>query len=104
LRLLRPFRVRPSLPYTTLFRSVGPRSQTELNGLYGAIAKTNLVTGACMIRNTLSWLNQPMGRIAVLIAALSLFRVAAYGLYTTQDRKSTRLNSSHVKISYAVFC
>src|SRR5690606_41582159 len=23
---------------------------------------------------------------------------------TSQDRKSTRLNSSHVKISYAVFC
>src|SRR5204862_6198641 len=23
---------------------------------------------------------------------------------TTQDRKSTRLNSSHVEISYAVFC
>src|SRR5690554_7279148 len=23
---------------------------------------------------------------------------------TTQDRKSTRLNSSHVRISYAVFC
>src|SRR5690606_40416011 len=23
---------------------------------------------------------------------------------TTEDRKSTRLNSSHVKISYAVFC
>src|SRR5690606_29736758 len=29
-----------------------------------------------------------------------------YGLFCpeTQDRKSTRLNSSHVKISYAVFC
>src|SRR5690606_15961943 len=26
------------------------------------------------------------------------------GTGTTQDRKSTRLNSSHVKISYAVFC
>src|SRR5690606_39882040 len=25
-------------------------------------------------------------------------------LTTDQDRKSTRLNSSHVKISYAVFC
>src|SRR5699024_11783833 len=25
-------------------------------------------------------------------------------LYTTEDRKSTRLNSSHVSISYAVFC
>src|SRR5690606_26918627 len=27
-----------------------------------------------------------------------------YGSTTTEDRKSTRLNSSHVKISYAVFC
>src|SRR5690606_18157989 len=26
------------------------------------------------------------------------------GLSGTEDRKSTRLNSSHVKISYAVFC
>src|SRR5690606_40769667 len=26
------------------------------------------------------------------------------GPRTVQDRKSTRLNSSHVKISYAVFC
>src|SRR5690606_42001464 len=25
-------------------------------------------------------------------------------LYFNEDRKSTRLNSSHVKISYAVFC
>src|SRR5690606_41091156 len=27
-----------------------------------------------------------------------------YGHLTLRDRKSTRLNSSHVKISYAVFC
>src|SRR5690606_23869856 len=27
-----------------------------------------------------------------------------FGLVDLQDRKSTRLNSSHVKISYAVFC
>src|SRR5690554_2563916 len=27
-----------------------------------------------------------------------------YGLETPIDRKSTRLNSSHVRISYAVFC
>src|SRR5438477_10152965 len=26
------------------------------------------------------------------------------GIYTHQDRKSTRLNSSHMSISYAVFC
>src|SRR5207302_2585168 len=28
----------------------------------------------------------------------------AHPLFTEKDRKSTRLNSSHVKISYAVFC
>src|SRR5690554_7057970 len=27
-----------------------------------------------------------------------------YGFITEEDRKSTRLNSSHVRISYAVFC
>src|SRR5690606_41063539 len=31
-------------------------------------------------------------------------RTLVRGVFTTADRKSTRLNSSHVKISYAVFC
>src|SRR5690349_25173541 len=35
----------------------------------------------------------------VVIAAL-----AAFLAWHVQDRKSTRLNSSHVEISYAVFC
>src|SRR5690554_7171540 len=30
--------------------------------------------------------------------------VIAYGRTSQLDRKSTRLNSSHVRISYAVFC
>src|SRR5690606_39506772 len=30
--------------------------------------------------------------------------IAHEGTTTREDRKSTRLNSSHVKISYAVFC
>src|SRR5690606_39667384 len=38
----------------------------------------------------------------VLAAMLVLF-FAQFGDYR-KDRKSTRLNSSHVKISYAVFC
>lgn len=37
-----------------------------------------------MIRNILDWLYQPLGRVAVLIAALSLFSIAAFGIYTTQ--------------------
>src|SRR4051794_14103431 len=32
------------------------------------------------------------------------FRALQFGWFTTPDRKSTRLNSSHPSISYAVFC
>src|SRR5690625_1379867 len=35
---------------------------------------------------------------------ISLSATAAYSFNETLDRKSTRLNSSHVAISYAVFC
>src|SRR3712207_7638390 len=31
-------------------------------------------------------------------------KMAGFGFGTTRDRKSTRLNSSHANISYAVFC
>src|SRR5438874_13830459 len=37
----------------------------------------------------------------VIAASICTFVVASGG---TSDRKSTRLNSSHVEISYAVFC
>src|SRR5690606_41963006 len=39
-----------------------------------------------------------------LVFAGLFTRLAALPLLITIDRKSTRLNSSHVKISYAVFC
>src|SRR5690349_23516973 len=35
---------------------------------------------------------------------LAVNRVLSVGRYFEIDRKSTRLNSSHVEISYAVFC
>src|SRR5690349_23472351 len=40
---------------------------------------------------------------AVIVTHL-LFQHETNGLPTRLDRKSTRLNSSHVEISYAVFC
>src|SRR5690606_41270042 len=43
----------------------------------------------------LSW-KEPLTRVVAL-------NLITHGL-KTPDRKSTRLNSSHVKISYAVFC
>src|SRR5690606_38887343 len=41
--------------------------------------------------------------LLLLVIVLAVAQ-AGYGSTTYRDRKSTRLNSSHVKISYAVFC
>src|SRR5690554_7582818 len=38
------------------------------------------------------------------LLGLEVARKKAYETVETADRKSTRLNSSHVRISYAVFC
>src|SRR2546430_11589637 len=56
----------------------------------------------------------PIYPLVVTLATLAVFRGLAYGLSGEQpvrdfpsglrDRKSTRLNSSHSQISYAVFC
>src|SRR5690606_41352899 len=70
-------------PYTTLFRFTGRRSVDELGGPI-KIAK---FSGEQL---SLGW--QPFVSFAALISI------------NLADRKSTRLNSSHVKISYAVFC
>src|SRR5207249_10872435 len=42
--------------------------------------------------------------LGYLSAIPALIYVGAYYLVWNRDRKSTRLNSSHVSISYAVFC
>src|SRR5699024_4615678 len=52
----------------------------------------------------------PWAPLAVALAMWCLPQLFFYGMYTllgqvlNADRKSTRLNSSHVSISYAVFC
>src|SRR3712207_8833126 len=76
-------------PYTTLFRSgnadtTGPLTVTDLlpPGL-------TYVSGG---GGTTGWIcaAQPQGSLQLVTC--------------TKDRKSTRLNSSHANISYAVFC
>src|SRR3712207_6886789 len=66
-------------PYTTLFRSLRVRDPSASGGI---ALKINLPPSYLLIHRV--WL----GGLAVL----------------SQDRKSTRLNSSHANISYAVFC
>src|SRR3712207_7717867 len=75
-------------PYTTLFRSLG-------NVIADAqLAATDDEAGA------LAAFMNPGGVRADLAAGEVTYEEA----FTVQDRKSTRLNSSHANISYAVFC
>src|SRR5690625_6361267 len=85
-------------PYTTLFRSllVGELS-LETCPVRRRIALTPLVLLAADRGKSL-------GRQAVLRMALIEPFVHAATQLVDVDRKSTRLNSSHVASSYAVFC
>src|SRR5436309_6075924 len=82
-------------PYTTLFRSA----------LAAAAVARELVQVGPLAEAALAGYDQ----LAALLddvdrddAVLAVERDAAHA--AAGDRKSTRLNSSHVKISYAVFC
>src|SRR5438445_3522202 len=44
------------------------------------------------------------GRFQVLQRQIELVGISLLGFAPERDRKSTRLNSSHANISYAVFC
>src|SRR5690606_42097337 len=72
-----------TLSLTTLFRSTG--------ALY-AVDRVGVFTPKMLATDELG-----PGELGFLTASIKQVR-------DTRDRKSTRLNSSHVKISYAVFC
>src|SRR5690554_7137122 len=64
----------------------------------------------CLDDGSLSKLNLENKKINTLTnckfieASKNMGRSASRQFLATEDRKSTRLNSSHVRISYAVFC
>src|SRR2546430_7554608 len=78
-------------PYTTLFRSEG-----VLRGL----AKLQDVTSDLQIKNPQVSVRIDRDRATSLGVTVQQIEQALYDA----DRKSTRLNSSHSQISYAVFC
>src|SRR3712207_7275223 len=82
-------------PYTTLFRSrrvsyVAQSAAAAFNPSRSIMAQ---VVESALIHGTAS-------RAEAEARAVELFRALAL----PEDRKSTRLNSSHANISYAVFC
>src|SRR5260221_3636806 len=74
-------------PYTTLFRSIGAEESSEL--------------GPHVRQQDRQLPHQEAGRVAFHRVPPALLRSQHPD---RRDRKSTRLNSSHTVISYAVFC
>src|SRR3712207_8387517 len=77
-------------PYTTLFRSL--RAELGLSYL--------------LVAHDLSVVRHISNRVAVMYLGkiVEIGEVDRVFDHPRQDRKSTRLNSSHANISYAVFC
>src|SRR5258708_24672960 len=76
-------------PYTTLFRSVLPNVPDNNNAELKKRLQEGLI--AFLKRSGIRALPRPSG-------------TSGFYLIERSDRKSTRLNSSHQIISYAVFC
>src|SRR2546430_13618927 len=92
----------PLFPYTTLFRSVGQAGDVVV-GLDRR--RSGAAPGLDHVR-----VERPLHEKARVLTAVlgrepaGLLLEDADELAADQDRKSTRLNSSHSQISYAVFC
>src|SRR5690606_41478819 len=91
-------------PYTTLFRSVGgmgTKIGTPANSIFAGWVSTNLGREIGFLEFLLIGL--PFMLVLLPLIWWRLWRLGRHDA-PRGDRKSTRLNSSHVKISYAVFC
>src|SRR5258707_9681081 len=84
-------------PYTTLFRSL-PRCRLEGR----AAAKLTEVLDLVGLQRLLDPEDGQLAKHGHAIEGLGHRAEGAVGV--EEDRKSTRLNSSHANISYAVFC
>src|SRR3712207_7041285 len=83
-------------PYTTLFRSVGRlHGDVHQRGLGGRDLRGEIAAGHAAKARVL--VDEGGVQVEETIVPPKLLR-------GVEDRKSTRLNSSHANISYAVFC
>src|SRR3712207_7675105 len=87
----------PLFPYTTLFRSVGDRDQGRTLPTSRDVAHAKV---ADHVDSGSLGDNRRLAELPRRVAGLVPHRLPM----GRKDRKSTRLNSSHANISYAVFC
>src|SRR5690606_41299089 len=95
--LLRPAPPSPLFPYTTLFRSLRQRLLRRRDDRGGNLR----LGGNNGEGKRFGSSGHRFGRRGFRLHRRVGYRDSAF---RREDRKSTRLNSSHVKISYAVFC
>src|SRR5207249_11173536 len=91
----------PTFPYTTLFRSEPEQRIGEPAGARVPEPEAHRpfeIAGAGALRRHPGVGRQHLAEIQEVLHRRSPF------ISSCADRKSTRLNSSHVSISYAVFC
>src|SRR5690625_6700462 len=96
--MCRPSLISTLFPYTTLFRSNNFVTRQGFNRQMTLDEPTQLGKVIAQSAKTLfnqHWSGYPIRAVGVNLAQLTQEK---------GDRKSTRLNSSHVAISYAVFC
>src|SRR5262245_62894510 len=86
-------------PYTTLFRSIEPSPLGAVRWrpcrYFGGASEPSCL----LVFAGLNRLHGLHGRVLVIV-----HHVSRHEMENPLDRKSTRLNSSHLGISYAVFC
>src|SRR5690625_807607 len=86
------------LPETTGLDDVATRSYIQ--PMYQLLANAPMQESTWFLPSENNFMHDANGRLL----ALPLMAEIPVMFYNTEDRKSTRLNSSHVAISYAVFC
>src|SRR5690349_23321810 len=97
--MIRPPPTPTLFPYTTLFRSVAAAKWPG----YRWLACTATPCAPARRRARAGFRSPPHGQKIHDATAHELARMVSQ-CKRAKDRKSTRLNSSHVEISYAVFC
>src|SRR2546430_11590016 len=90
-------------PYTTLFRSCGKPSEGKALVAAGTVELAGALAGAIGRGPDSAAAQLPLLAFSDLLVA-STFDLILDSQRAERDRKSTRLNSSHSQISYAVFC
>src|SRR3712207_7737138 len=86
-------------PYTTLFRSYVPNGMT-----FEEAVRLRAAAPAEYVSRAMSAMATHVSAMLALQARGAITFDYGNNIRTQADRKSTRLNSSHANISYAVFC